>query len=274
MNREIDISKITEGLRPVKTPWAELYFSDPWFREHAYEYEKEIWNHVTCPKGGVAVDVGAHQGFYTTKLAKEAGEAGLILAFEPDAMNYEILLVNLELNDSKKNVVTYQKALSDHLGEGVLYTYNDRTPKNSGKHFVRGSNQYEPFYAEYVKNEKPICAPQWETKVSVTFLDHPDFQEMLLPRGRCDLIKIDTEGAELRVLKGAQKTLGRFNPKVVLEVHYNMLDELNTFLNSLGYVLLDSGKLTGSDNPYAVFEKCKYEGTLADEGDHTKAKGS
>jgi FkbM family methyltransferase len=256
---EIDISKInldilTEGLRPVKTPWAELYFSDPWFREHSHEYEREIWNHITCPKGGVAVDVGAHQGFYTTKLAKEAGKAGLILAFEPDAMNYKMLLVNLELNNSE-NVVAYRKALSDHLGKGVLYTYNGRTPKDSGKHFVRGSNQNEPFYAEYVKNEKHICAPQWETKVSVTILDHPDFQEVLVPRGRCDLIKIDTEGAEFRVLKGAQKTLRRFNPKIVLEVHYNMQDDLISFLNPLGYILLDLGKLTGSDNPYAVFEK-------------------
>jgi FkbM family methyltransferase len=253
MSREIEVSKITEGLRSVKTPWAELYFSDVWFTERAHEYEREIWNHVTCPKEGVAVDVGAHQGFYTTKLAKEAGEKGLVLAFEPEVMNYEMLLVNLELNGFK-NVVAYRKALLDLDGNGVLYTYNGKTPKDSGKHFVRGSNQNEPFYAEYVKGE-PTQAPQWETKVSVTFLDHPDFQEVLVPRGRCDLIKIDTEGAELRVLKGAQKTLRRFNPKIVLEVHYNMLVELIAFLNPLGYILLDLGKLTCSDNPYAVFEK-------------------
>ncbi|MHA1263502.1 MAG: FkbM family methyltransferase [Candidatus Freyarchaeota archaeon] len=232
----------------VKVPWGELYFLDPYFRKHAQEHEKEIWNHVTCPKGGGAVDVGAHQGFYTTKLAKEAGEDGSVLAFEPVPNNLRVLWYNLELNNLR-NVVLVQKAVSDYEGKGEMFTYKVETAKDSAKHFLRGSSPHEPFYAEYLKG-KPASPPEHSMKVDVTYLDRyiPSIR-------RVDIVKIDVEGAELRVLKGAWQLLKRFNPKIVLEVHYQMVNEITDYLARLGYVLTEYGnKMTGSGNPYAVFE--------------------
>jgi FkbM family methyltransferase len=238
----------------VELPWGRLYFSDPFFMEHAYEYEKEIWNHVFCPRGGNAVDIGAHQGFYTVKLAREAGlENGTVFAFEPNPENRGILKHNLSLNRLAAGYPEY--ALSDYVGEGILFTY----PKEaSGASFLRGTTKHEPFYAEFMEGKPSVKPPHFETQVKVTTLDryllNSAWNSLL---HRLDLIKIDTEGAELRILKGAKTTLQTFNPKLVIEIHYNMLKEIASFLAPLGYQLQETGSMSWSSNPYAVFQKTR-----------------
>src|SRR6267378_3778756 len=63
-------------------------------------YEPEVWRHVmsSVRNGDVVVDVGAHFGLYTVALALRVGQTGHVIAFEPDAANYEALRLHLKLN--------------------------------------------------------------------------------------------------------------------------------------------------------------------------------
>jgi hypothetical protein len=65
---------------------------------------------------------------------------------------------------------------------------------------------------------------------------------------RVDVLKIDVEGAELQVLKGAQETLTRYHPLLVVELIDDQLSEMGTssaevteFLRSYGYIVRNSG---------------------------------
>lgn len=236
-------------MKLASTPWAKIRFS---WADHAPIYEKEAWKHITCPKRGIAIDVGAHQGFYTTKLAREVGDGGRVYAFEPEPENYSVLCSNLELNHLN-NVVPLQVALSDYDGEGSLFTYRNEIGWDSGKHFLRGSSKGQPYWD---KPDMPVSLSEYETIVEVKTLDTVLSSD---PPHSLDLIKIDVEGSEHKVLKGASETLKHYSPKIVLEVHYNQIYKIlkhPSILIELGYRLVEyEDKLEISSNPLAVFER-------------------
>lgn len=235
MNKEIKL---------CKTAWGKLYFV--W--ENLVDiYEKEIWNCLACPRDGVAIDIGAHQGFYTIKLAKESGEKGRVIAIEPAPENFEILCKNIELNHLT-NVTPINKALSNYNGIGTLYTYDLLHRLNSGKHFLRGTNLDEPHGREL---DKPIPSPQWPTSVDVMTLDKI-VEELNL--NRIDIIKMDVEGAEVKIIEGSQNVLTHFEPKLVIEIHYN--HEIDKLLRKYGYMRTEHyERLQISSNPQSIYEK-------------------
>lgn len=237
-------------MREITVPWAKLQFPDKW---PSHMYECEIWDEVTCPEGGTAIDIGAHYGFYTTKLAREAGPEGRVLAFEPDETNRGVLEKNLEQNNL--NAQVFKCALSNYQGTGTLFTYGQegQDGKDSGKHFLRGSIDQEAFYKEYHQG-KPAPSPQHDKQVAVTTLDNVVGQI-----SRIDLIKMDVEGAELRVLEGGRATFHKHSPKIVMEVHFNQIDVLGDLLDELDYSMVKYSKMSYSSNPFAVFEKQKKE---------------
>ena len=215
----------------------------------ATQYEKEAWHLITCPKGGYAVDVGAHQGFYTTKLAKEAGPEGEVLAFEPEPINMSMLHYNVGYNNIR-NVKARRVALSDHDGEGTLIAYQAYVSKDSAKHFLRGACPEQ--YMED-KPELHVPKPQLELKVQVRKLD-----SVIEWPPTVDFIKIDVEGAELKVLKGAERTLSRWGPRLAIETHFQQDDAVTKHLADRGYKLVDgTGQLTISGNRILIYEGAK-----------------
>lgn len=230
-------------MHEITVPWAKLQFPDRW----PDTYEQEMWNETTCPEGGTAIDVGAHYGFYTTKMAREAGAEGKVLAFEPNEINRGFLEKNLKQNDLTASVLNC--ALSDYDGTGKLFTYGQQD-NDSGKNFLRGSSNHEAFYAEYHQG-KPAAYPQYDSQVRVTTLDRVAADLL-----RVDLIKMDVWGAELNVLEGGKLTLKKHMPRIVVEVHFNQLESLKSLLDSHGYHLARYYQsVTHSSNPSAVFEK-------------------
>jgi len=227
-----------------ETPWGKMYFSWQGCKD---VYEIEMHNEVTCPKGGIAIDLGAHQGYYTTKLAKEAGKDGLVFAFEPEPINFKILCDNIELNNLK-NVIPIQKAVSNYIGTGSLFTYNIEKGWDSGKHFLRGSTLREAWGTEL---NKEISAPFRDTKVEVTTLNAIKEEYDLK---RVDIIKMDVEGAELKIIEGASKFLIQLSPKIVVEVHFR--HNIAKSLVNYGYTRTRHFEhVTVSSNPISVFEK-------------------
>jgi FkbM family methyltransferase len=144
----------------------------------------------------VVIDAGAHYGFYSLLASKFVGSKGLVLSFEPAPQNYRRLLMNIRINNAC-NVKAFKMALGDINGNAKLFL-----SKASGTHSImpRLSKEYENTI--YVKMRKIDSI----------------VQELGIEK--IDLIKIDTEGAELMILKGARQTLTRFKPKLTIATYH------------------------------------------------------
>ena len=139
-----------------------------------------------------SIDAGANVGTWAWEMARHARA---VHAFEPNPKN----LVKLRRNvGGRKNVTVHAVALSDASGEAVL-----RIPKGTKGH----SNQRASL------SEIAVGADQNFTPVSVEQkrLDDYDFHNV-------GFIKIDVEGFELALLKGAAATLARERPTLLIEM--------------------------------------------------------
>lgn len=166
--------------------------------------------------GGLCVDVGAHLGYFTILMARFAGPSGRVIAFEPFPDTYRALEQNIGLNQIR-NVVLEPRAVSE--SSGTLSLTFARTQRYS----------WTPSAVAYaVEGETAVM------DVPVTSLDDYFRQFPGSPR----VVKIDVEGAEFSVLRGAAETLSRARPVVFVEVHGRdtaQLDRIRSFLTGLGY---------------------------------------
>jgi FkbM family methyltransferase len=165
--------------------------------------------------GQVVVDVGAERGLYTTGLADRVGRSGHVHAFEPNPANFEHLRL---VTGRRRNVTLHPVALSDHSSAGVL-----RVPLIGSLQHGMGSLETEFSGVEHE-----------EVHVDVRPLD-----EVLSPGTRVSFLKCDVEGHEGSVLRGAEQTLTRSLPAILVEIEqrHQQADITETFgfLDSLGY---------------------------------------
>lgn len=148
-------------------------------------------------QGDVVIDAGAHYGFYTLLASKLAGSEGTVLAFEPHPTNYKRLLLNLLLTKAK-NVKAFNVALGESSRQAKLYL------AHSGEHSITPELSDCSFYGYFY--------------VQVTTIDKIVRE---LGIDKISLMKIDTEGAELSVLKGAFRTIQNCKPKITIaSYHY------------------------------------------------------
>jgi FkbM family methyltransferase len=164
--------------------------------------------------GQVCFDVGANVGYFTILGSRCVGSTGKVIALEPAIRNLAYLYQHVRLNKAD-NVTIISAACSD--SESLV---GFSSGKNCAEGYITSSMRPEP-----ANNEKVSLVP------TVT-IDTVARQLGILP----DLIKIDVEGAELAVLKGAHATLRKARPKVLLEVHSDeLLSSCVAFLRELGY---------------------------------------
>jgi len=158
-------------------------------------YFSKVYGRVFKPtKGAIVIDVGAHVGIYSVKLAKKVGKQGLILSIEPNTFNYRLLMENIKFNRLSERVIPLNVAAGSFNGKTKLYLNSDAY---SGGHSLLPISQ------------------QW-MQVRIRTLDTiMDKLEL----NHCDIIKIDVEGYELEVLKGAEHTLEKTSNIVVAAYH-------------------------------------------------------
>lgn len=144
-------------------------------------------------KGGVFFDIGANVGLYSMALARAAGNDFRGVAFEPCPSTVKCLRENLALNGIR-TVLVHEFALSSRTGVMTLSAY---------------PNGLNNFAVSRHDTRHPIV------EVPCTTLDDFCANEELLPT----LCKIDVEAHELEVLIGAQATLTRCRPLLMIEVH-------------------------------------------------------
>ncbi|MGE3911948.1 MAG: FkbM family methyltransferase [Chloroflexota bacterium] len=173
--------------------------------------------------GSVAYDIGANIGYHTLVLADLVGEGGTVIAFEPAPQERLALEHNLRLNDQPR-VQVEASALAEQPGQMPFATFG-----YSG--IGRLARATEPADATILT-------------VPTTTLDAFVYEDGNPPP---DFLKIDVEGAELRVLLGGMRLLAAQRPVIVCEVRAgSTLEQLSTLLAAQRYaarVLHRSGGL-------------------------------
>jgi FkbM family methyltransferase len=179
-------------------------------------------------KDDVVLDVGSNIGETLLNFAKLVGPQGYVYGFEPDQTNYQNLQANIALN-SFSNVRTLNIGISDTRSTAKLFRVDDHN---------MGMNRILP--------EARQTGRQDYTTIETDTLDNTTSR---LSIGKVGLIKIDVEGHEMNVLKGAQRLLSNLKPKLFVEIGHARLirrntspNELLSFLENLGYATFDASK--------------------------------
>jgi len=182
-------------------------------------------------RGQLAVDIGCHKGAYTYWMRRRVGPTGGVFAFEPQprqvaylhevfsAMRYDnVAIVPMAVSDAEGKLPLYVPQESTHRAT-LEMSGAERGTRSDGKSESRSS----------------LLAPR-SLHVDVTTLD-AFFADR--PRGP-HLIKIDVEGHELAVLRGARHTLATHRPNILVECEARHRPDGDVrpvfdFLQSLGY---------------------------------------
>jgi FkbM family methyltransferase len=175
--------------------------------------EADLFRQAVRP-GWTVVEAGANIGAHTLALAKQVGPRGTVVAFEPQRILFQALCANMALN-SIVNTHCRMEALGEVPGSVLVPTLNYERENNFG-----GLSLGTPPRAERASEAVPV--------VTLDSLELP----------RCEFLKVDVEGMELRVLTGARRTIEQLRP--ILYVENDRSEEsppLIEYLLSLGYRL-------------------------------------
>ena len=187
--------------------------------------EDEIIELFTPKEGDIVVDIGAHMGRYTIIGAKRVGTKGKVVAIEANPSNFEMLNRNIKLNQLT-NVISLNNAVysketkiklyvpDEESGYTIYHTLMERT----GKKFV----EIDAITLDYLLLQLNVISGvgvKEEEAVEVNW------------------IKIDVEGAEFEVLKGASNVLSKSKDiALLMEVHgLNNYRPVVEFLSSYNF---------------------------------------
>ena len=183
-----------------------------------------LLEHLVRP-GSVCLDVGANLGAITLQLARIVGRTGVVHSFEPVGAAFDRLKEHVTRNQASPPVTIHQVALSNQAGTAEI-----RCPEQGD--FNQGTSSLVNDQARELSRTETI---QLET------LDAFAERHKLT---KLDLIKLDIQGAEPLMLRGAETTLRRFRPIIVTEASREDLVGLGmslgdyiTQLEDLGYAV-------------------------------------
>jgi FkbM family methyltransferase len=174
-------------------------------------HEDELMKYFNPAQGNIMVDVGAHIGAYTIMASKHVGEKGKVIAIEADPANFKILERNIKLNHLT-NVIALNIAAFSNQTKLKLYLPEQQS----------GRTIYNTVISSRAVKEHPFVEVKADTLDRLLNLE--GFQTI-------DWLKIDVEGGEYDVLKGAHNTISKSKGlSLMVEVHgsemYRLVTEL------------------------------------------------
>jgi FkbM family methyltransferase len=205
------------GCRLYLTPEAGLRY---WIPSRGIKSDEALLNNAaeTVKPGSVIWDVGANMGLFSFAAAGLAGPKGRVYAFEPDAVMARLLRRSARLNPGAAAVEVVPCAVAQDLSLARF-----EIARRS-----RASNALEGFQLSESGGVREV-----ETTMTVSL----DWLAERLPAP--DVLKVDVEGAELAVFRGARRLLAAKNPVLIFELTRRNWDEESSLLRDLGYRLYD-----------------------------------
>ena len=159
-------------------------------------------------------DIGAHIGLVSIPAAFIMDQNSKIVAFEPSDKNYKHLKNHIRANNFSKKIKLYKKLVGEKNCKKNFYYSKYESPLNS----IIKVKQIEKYNSQSIN------------QISIDYFCK---KSGIFP----DIIKIDVEGAELNVLKGAKETILKYKPIIYLSVHPSHLVELGFDLKQLNHVI-------------------------------------
>ena len=171
----------------------------------------------TVREDDVAYDVGAHVGYFSVLMGDIVGSGGKVIALEPRGLNLGYLQRHVSVNHCD-NIKIISKAVGDHSGQAKLET---RTGSGTG----------------YISDTG-------DEDVEITSIDELVESGALPPP---TFLKIDVEGGEMAVLRGARKVIETQRPRMILATHGDAIDaECRALLREWNYEMQDINHESGT----------------------------
>lgn len=183
----------------------------------SYELNKRLAFEREIPAGAVVYDIGANVGYFSLLAAVLAGPEGQVYAFEPLPRNIEFLRKHINLN-KLDTIEVIEAAVSDHSGEAAF----DLGASSAMGHLADSGE----IFVRMVAMDEMLMSGE---------IQPPDY------------IKVDVEGAEYEVLKGARGILEKYHPTLFLDTHQREAHRPTiALLEELGYefTILDGRSLS------------------------------
>jgi len=168
-----------------------------------YEREEAAFARRVLKPGNVAVDIGAHIGFFTMQMAAAVGANGRVYAFEPFDANADLLERSILENAFDDRIFFRRAAVGAAPGRAAL-TFPVETLNSGGAYLLRDGTA--PLAGNLTKQVPVVALDALDLRRPVTF------------------IKMDVEGAEPQVVRGAAKILAEDRPIILSELHPTQLD--------------------------------------------------
>jgi FkbM family methyltransferase len=169
------------------------------------------------PVGSLVIDVGANVGFFSQRFAKWVGERGKVIAIEPEDRNFRYLIMSLESKGLAARVRSIKAVAADTPGKMRLQINN----QHPGDHQI-----------------SPNCIG-----ISVDAVTLDGLVEDMRP-SRPSLIKVDVQGAEMLVLRGAREILRNVKPTLFIELSEEALGRFGSSVSEILNHLAQFGYLT------------------------------
>ena len=179
------------------------------FKTMTFHEDEILDQHFNPKEGDVVVDIGAHIGPYTIFASKRVGPNGKVVSIEADPGNFDVLNRNIQLN-KLSNVIALNYAI--YSEEKLIKLY------------LPGSGEAQGSSASYTKyntimSDRAAQGHEKFVEVKANTLDYLLLSNKIT-QARVNWIKIDVEGAEYEVLKGAKNILSKnADITLLIEIH-------------------------------------------------------
>lgn len=212
-----------------------------WSRVHFPEVEMSFLNELPKSEIDVSIDVGAALGAYSWILNRKSNQ---VYAFEPGKVHSGYLKRAVFLS----KITVIRAAVGSYNSEVELYTPGRDNHAN---------------HSATISKTNPVINTEnsYVEKVNQIVLDD-FFSDKFIGNKHIDLIKVDVEGYELEVFKGAQRLLAKYYPLVICEIearHNPKYSQVFQLLRELGYDCF-----IYSNGNYIKFEKEEIESLQSD----------
>lgn len=171
--------------------------------------------------GDIYVDIGANYGYMSINAKKLVGPNGRVIAVEPEPRAAGLLKFNAGLNNSEIEIV--QKAISDSEGKA---SFNVATETGLSRMDNLKKNTFGMELAERIEVQKTTL-----DKLAVELAPDKDLR----------LVKIDVEGHELSILRGASSVLAKGKTIFMLEINHGALSQNDLTLKDIAEFFISRG---------------------------------